>query len=54
MQSVKRRVKRKSGVNVSQSFLMKEYNSRMGGVDAMDWLLGSDRPTIRGKNGIGY
>ena len=47
------RVKRKSDVNVAQPFLMKKYNSRMGGADVMDWLLGSYRPTIKGKNSIG-
>ena len=41
VQSVKRTVKQKSDVDVAQSFLVKEYNSRMGGFDVMDWLLGS-------------
>lgn len=41
VQSVKRTVKQKSDVDVAQSFLVKEYNSMMGGFDVMDWLLGS-------------
>lgn len=41
VESVNRRMKRKSDVNVAQSFLVKEYNNRTGGVDVMDWFLGS-------------
>ena len=39
VKSIKRRVKRKSDVNVAQPFLVKEYNSGIGGADLMDRLL---------------
>jgi hypothetical protein len=48
LQSTKRRVKRAT-VNVQQPFLIKSYNQGMGGVDVLDKLLGSYRPTIQGK-----
>lgn len=36
VQSVKKTAQQKSSVNLAQSFLVKEYNSGMGGVDVMD------------------
>ena len=49
VQSVERRVKRKSDVNVAQPFLVEEYNSGIAGLDVMDWFVESYHPTIRGR-----
>ena len=49
LQKVKRRVKKKSETIVAQPNLIKLYNIGMSGVDMMGGLLGSYRPTIRGK-----
>ena len=44
----KRRVKGAT-LDVTQPHLVTQYNKRMGGVDLMDRLLASYRPSIRGK-----
>ena len=51
-ETVKRRVKRNSNVSITQPQLIKKYNLGMEGVDVMHHL-GSYRPTVHGKNGIG-
>lgn len=48
IQIAKRRIG-KNLVNVQQPFLIKKYNEGMGGVDLLDRLLGSYRPTIMAK-----
>ena len=45
----KQRVKKDKDCSVTQQNLIKEYNIGMGGVDVLDRLLCSYRPTIRGK-----
>ena len=49
LQKVFRRVKRNPNTSVDMAMLVKLYNNGMGGVDVMDRLLGSYRPSIRQK-----
>jgi len=49
VQTANRRVKGSSSVPVTQPFMVRRYNEGMGGVDLMDRLLASYRPSIRGK-----
>ena len=49
VRQVRRRVKNQPNQEVSQPNLIRDYNQGMGGVDLMDRLLASYRPTIRGK-----
>lgn len=42
-------VKERRRITVTQPKLVDSYNKKMGGVDVFDKLLGSYRPTIRGK-----
>jgi hypothetical protein len=49
VQQATRRVKGKSNVSVIQPYIVGHYNTNMGGVDLMDRLLASYRPSIRGK-----
>jgi len=49
VQMASRHIKGSSSVPVSQSFLIKRYNEGMSGVDLMDRLLASYRPSLRGK-----
>ena len=49
VKTVKCRMKRDSSVSITQPQLIKKYNLGMGGVDVMNRLFGSYRPTIRGK-----
>jgi len=53
VQQTTRRVKGASNVTVTQPFLIKKYNEAMDGVDLLDHLLASYRPSIQGKNGGG-
>ena len=46
---VRRRVKRQPVNNVQQPYLIHAYNQGMGGVDLMDRMVASYRPSIRGK-----
>ena len=48
-QKVLRRVKRNPNTSVDMPMLVKLYNNGMGGVNVMDRLLGSYRPSIHGK-----
>ena len=49
LQKVSRRVKRNPNTSFDIPMLVKLYNNGMGEVDVMDRLLGSYRPSIRGK-----
>lgn len=49
IRQVKRRVKNKGAVMVSQPHVVGCYNAGMGGVDLFDRALADYRPTIRGK-----
>jgi hypothetical protein len=49
LQETKRRVKGSSNVTVTQPNLVQSYNLGMGGVDLLDRLCASYRPSIRGK-----
>ncbi|KFM75498.1 PiggyBac transposable element-derived protein 3, partial [Stegodyphus mimosarum] len=41
--------KKKKKIDIPQPYLIKMYNEGMGGVDLLDRLLGSYRPTFRSK-----
>lgn len=49
LQSASRRIKSQSQTLVQQPFVVRQYNTSMGGVDLFDRLLSSCRPAIRGK-----
>ena len=42
-------MKQQTNATIDMPFLVKQYNWGMSGIDTMDMLLGSYRPTIRGK-----
>ena len=46
---IERRVRGKGTIEVAKPNIIRLYNKGMGGVDLMDRLLGSHRPTIRAK-----
>ena len=48
-ETVKRRVKSETDAPIIESQLIKQYYNSMGGIDAIDRLLGSYCPTVRGK-----